>query len=116
MHSVSTLSEQTTPTWKNVSDTNFQARPVAAGVGSVRRTRTKGHPDTARYCCQVTNVQLEDLDLDFQQLGGSITWEPCQDTRPVNPSKQGSSCNLGRVAALFCVGNILKSFSGVIEQ
>eukprot|EP00439_Symbiodinium_sp_Y106_P052355 s5200_g7.t1 len=49
VHSVSTLSEQTTPTWKNVSDTNFQ----------------------------VTNVQLEDLDLDFQQLGGSITWEPC---------------------------------------
>ncbi|CAE7209336.1 unnamed protein product [Symbiodinium sp. KB8] len=42
VHSVSTLSEQTTPTWKNVSDTNFQ----------------------------VTNVQLEDLDLDFQQLGG----------------------------------------------
>ncbi|CAE7214195.1 unnamed protein product [Symbiodinium sp. CCMP2592] len=43
VHSVSTLSEQTTPTWKNVSDTNFQ----------------------------VTNVQLEDLDLDFQQLGMS---------------------------------------------
>ncbi|CAE7778833.1 unnamed protein product, partial [Symbiodinium necroappetens] len=53
VHSVSTLSEQTTPTWKNVSDTNFQ----------------------------VTNVQLEDLDLDFQQLGGSITWDiPYQES------------------------------------
>ncbi|CAE6911966.1 unnamed protein product [Symbiodinium natans] len=49
VHSVSTLSEQTTPTWKNVSDTNFQ----------------------------VTNVNLEDLDLDVGQLGGSIVWEPC---------------------------------------
>ncbi|CAE7225911.1 unnamed protein product [Symbiodinium sp. CCMP2456] len=46
VHSVSTLSEQTTPTWKNVSDTNFQVRPVGAGVGIMafmhEGTRPKG--------------------------------------------------------------------------
>eukprot|EP00435_Cladocopium_sp_Y103_P019251 s1118_g4.t1 len=47
VHTVSTLEEQTTPTWKNVSDTNFQ----------------------------VTNLNIDDLDLDLGELGGSVVWD-----------------------------------------
>ena len=133
MHSVSTLSEQTTPTWKNVSDTNFQVRPVE-GVGLVKSESSSGksdedegsprHPMAAPGATSVTFVRLLPghqcsvgrSGLGFpttrrlDNLGALSRHETCE-------AKQGGSrCNLGRLAALCCVRNIGKCLSGVVKS
>ncbi|CAK9114849.1 unnamed protein product [Durusdinium trenchii] len=86
VHTVSSLEEQTTPTWKNVSDTNFQVElPAETSIApsdylllyAATALQEQTWPAT-RYIpddsFDVRNLAFTDLDLDQDELGGVLSW------------------------------------------